>query len=247
MLDLKIPVGGPDEIERIRRALKEPGALYLGTQQRLLEETDWEEEEDGRVKVFGNAFNVHNSAGLGLLFLEKYLTKPQWWSQMMAEMPPQEDRYIYRSEFLAFIKIGFVHALYSVVEAYFRSLAAELPGVDADPTESFANIYRSVLSDLGIGNYVPLLDLYRHVRNTVHHNGMYLPDHGEERTVEWDSETYRFVPGEIVEFVSWDFLIDRSEDLHDMLEKMVDRDNVQALDDVPVRTEPEAVLGDRRR
>jgi hypothetical protein len=183
-------------------------------------------KHDARVTAFSKLINVLNSLELSFVFLSKYLLDKRWWDALALTPIPDNDKQIYLNEFANFIKVGFVHALFSSIESSFRLFLRAL-----DPTAcnggmaEFKSIYdclfRSKLTTEPADG-VQLLDLLRLVRNTIHNNGVYFNRHGRNITVIWQGQTYEFKHGVPVDFVTWEFLLRVADSLRILLRQVAE-------------------------
>ena len=92
--------------------------------------------------------------------------------------------------------------LASSVELEFRTLIRKIsPGSCNNGNASFKSIYNKVFSELKLTEYNKLLDFVRLIRNTLHHNGTYLPERNTgNKNLEFKSKIYTFKYGENLTF-----------------------------------------------
>jgi len=149
-------------------------------------------------------------------------------------MQHQVDNYIQFEQF------GYAELLFSAIES---SLRVFVRGIDPkacnEGRASFNSIFEYLLKKTGLEKYKPLLDLFREIRNTVHNNGIYLPERNGNKTIKWKDKTCNFEVGKPINFVTLPFLIEISKDLREMIEKIVESEPVASLKPLDDPTFPE--------
>jgi len=188
---------------------------------------------DARIAAFSKLINVLSSLQLSLTFIWKHLMRKNWWSGTAKEIIPEKDVKIYVKEFENFSKIGFVQLIFSVVESSFRQFLRALnPVACRGGTSSFRNIYMCLLKSK-LSTYSPesikFLDLFRHLRNTIHNNGVFFEERGRDIVVIWKKVKYEFKHGAPLEFVTWDFIMEISDTIRELLKAVVLDSNLQAI------------------
>jgi len=156
-----------------------------------------------------------------------------WWQTISKEPVPTSDRVVYAKEFQNFAKLGLVQFSFSSIESTFRILLRAIdPGACRGGTDSFKSIYecllRSNLSSAPV-DAVELLDLLRHVRNTIHNNGVYFHRDGKNAQVTYKEMTYHFRHGQRVDFVHWDLLLTLTDDVRQLLVQVVSDEAVAGI------------------
>lgn len=180
----------------------------------------WDVAQDARLTLFAKMINVANSAQLALTFIGQHLLDPLWWQGTAKKAIPVNDANIYVNEFNNFAKIGFVQFLFSSFESGFRVL---LRAVDSSAcsqgTSEFKSVYECLIKSKLVttpAGAIDLLDLLRFIRNTVHNNGVFFNRAGTDEQIVYNGNTYRFLYGKAVDFVTWDFIISVAQDLVDL-------------------------------
>lgn len=107
------------------------------------------------------------------------------------------------------------------------------PDVYRKNARNFKSTYSWFLKTLNLVDHEPLLDLLRHIRNTVHNNGVYYHPNEKDLAVKWKGHTYTFVIGERPDFVGWQHLLSMLPDLSATLTAVVKGDQIVALKAVP--------------
>ena len=188
-------------------------------------------EHDARITAFSKLINVLNSLQLSFTFLSKHLLHKEWWEVIARTPIPDCDKQVYANEFANFVKVGFVHAMFSSIESSLRLFLRAL-----DPTAcnggmaEFKSIYDCLFSSklaTGPTDGIQLLDLLRLVRNTIHNNGVYFNPRGGNVTLSWQGQTFEFRQGAPVDFVTWEFLIQVADSLRILLRQVVEDTNLR--------------------
>jgi hypothetical protein len=138
--------------------------------------SQWDRDRDCRITVFTKSVNVLSSVRIGLGHIRSDIDRMNHLKLPAAGTLGSGDLQEYRR----FLVLGLVGFMQCAVESSFRtSLRSVAPGACSDGTDPFRNIYTCLLNQLGLaGKWIPLLDLWRELRNTVHNNGVYLPPQG---------------------------------------------------------------------
>jgi len=190
-------------------------------------------KHDARITAYSKAINVLNSVQLAFTFILKHLLNNQWWEAISNKSLSISDRRIYAKEFANFTKIAFIQGLFLSIESSLRLFLRALDSSACNGGMSeFKSIYeclfRSKLSETPAEG-IPLLDLFRLVRNTIHNNGVYFHLNGNDASVTWKGKTYEFKQGYAIDFVTWDFLIELSEALQVLLREVVEDTNLKRV------------------
>jgi hypothetical protein len=190
-------------------------------------------EHDARVTAFSKFINVLNSAQLAFVFISKHLLHKQWWDAIARTPIPDDDKQVYVNEFANFVKVGFVHAMFSSIESSLRLFLRALDPIACNGgMAEFKSIYDCLFSSklaIAPADGTQLLDLLRLVRNTIHNNGVYFNPRGGNVTLSWQGQTFEFRQGTPVDFVTWEFLIRVSDSLRVLLRQVVEDTNLRNI------------------
>ncbi len=190
-------------------------------------------EKDARITAFSKMVNVFNSVQLALTFVSKHLLDLNWWKVISRGEIPLSDARIYAKEFMGFSKLGFVQFLFSTTESSFRLFLRALDSTACDGGMGpFKSVYDCLLRS-SLSLYPPesieLLDLLRLVRNTVHNNGVYFHRNWRDAAVTWRGTSYEFKQSTPVDFVTWQFLLEVSDDIRSLMHTIVTDANLRAI------------------
>lgn len=190
-------------------------------------------DKDERIAVFKRLQYVLSSTILSLTFIYYDLSRKSWWNKCINKNMPFDDIRKYLTEFGMFSKMAFVQSLFSCVES---ALRAFLRAIDLMACHGGAAEFKSIYECLFMSklskcppNGIDLLNLLRLVRNTVHNNGVYFHKNGNDITIQWRGNSYKFIQGTIIDFVTWDFIIGISDDIRNLLSLIVDDTNLKSI------------------
>lgn len=192
-------------------------------------------EHDARITAFSKLINVFNSLQLSFIFLSKHLLHKQWWEAIACTPIPDCDKQLYASEFANFVKVGFVHAMFSSIESSLRLFLRALdPAACHGGMAEFKSIYDCLFSSklaTAPADGIQLLDLLRLVRNTIHNNGVYFNPRGSNVTLCWQEtgKRFEFRQRKPVNFVTWEFLMRVSDSLRRLLRQVVEDKNLRNI------------------
>lgn len=189
---------------------------------------------DARLTTIANFGGVIDSTTLAFYFISKNLLPPEnpWWNSYKPPYTGFNDRD--RSSLVngfntGFIKVAFIQSLFSTLDSKFRIFLRELdPSACSGGTDAFHSIYTALRSRL---TSIPadaddLVTLLRLVRNTIHNNGVYFDKRGRDAQVTYKGRTYDFHHGKPVNFVRWEWLLERLDDVRELLFRVVNDPNI---------------------
>lgn len=211
-----------DLIERLERIRPVVCADYHQLKKDFPSWTD----NDARVTAFGRLVNLIDSTNLSFIFLSKHLLPLDnlWWSEV--HKPPSNgfkdcDKSHTANTFNnGFIKVAFVQNLFSILDSTFRLLLRAIdPGVANNGTEDFKAVYRALKTRTTSfpTNSDELIDLMHLVRNSIHNNGVYFYKTGNNEQAPYKGVPYNFYHGQAIDFVTWEWLIERLDDVRQLL------------------------------
>jgi len=138
---------------------------------------------------------------------------------------------------VGYLKVGFVQNLFSIIDSTFRILLRKLdPGAANFSTEDIEAVFRALCKRITAkpSNADELMKLLRLIRNTVHNNGVFFPKNQKDDQVIYKGVTYHFIVGKPVSFVTWEFLIERLEDVLQLLIQVIHHPNIIGItDEIP--------------
>lgn len=189
---------------------------------------------DARVAVFTKCAITMNTAFIGFILIREELLDPSWWKQHISELDNTAmTRQI--EDFERYIRSAFLNNFFASMESSFRYYCREIsPGKFNNAAGNFNPIYEHLLSKskLNFPDYIPLLDLWRLMRNTKHNNGIFYPDNQKDREVKYpkyNGTIYKFEVGKVPQFLTWDLLLSLIPDTKDMLLSVVNSNDLTAI------------------
>ena len=131
------------------------------------------------------------------------------------------EQYLLSNE--VFLKLGFVSSLFFIVEGVLKNYLQFLDEKAYKQTKGIKNICNCLIEEKLEWDEAKfdcsVFDFLRLIRNTLHSNGIHLPMSAKEKDVSilYKGNTYRFVEGERINFVTWDLLLDIANDMRTLL------------------------------
>lgn len=194
---------------------------------------NWDDSQDARITFFSKCISVLNSTQLGKFHIRQNLLEKKWWLSISAEPILDSDIQILIKEFDMFIKMGFLQFIFSSIESSMRLFVKSIdPTACQNGTAEFKNIYSYLLKKINKQEFLPLLDLLRCIRNTIHTNGVYFHRSQIDVSVLYLGKTYEFKIGKPIDFVNWQFLLQLTKDVQKMILEIVDSKNISTFDEI---------------
>lgn len=208
----------------------------LAYRDKLLEaHTTWDREMDARITAFNRLGAILTALQASFFLLGEFLINE---NKGYSKLPfPPESRDYFMTTYGDFIRTGLLLSIFSTVESSFRSfLRAVDPSACGGGRGDFRPVYDCLLrSKLSIepNGFMELLDLLRLARNTIHNNGVHLPKKAKDDKIEYKGVTYNFPYGTRIDFVTLGFILSLTDDLVELLCKVV-ADPAIATIDTPI-------------
>lgn len=178
---------------------------------------DWA-ENDARLVVFNKCSGVLHSALLFRAVQDALFTRRGFWTEHFNQIPTDGDLAYQTREAEKFICFGLLQGLFSCVESSLRTFLRALdPGACNGGADAFASVYGCLLAKLKLACHRSLFDVLRLVRNTIHNNGVFVHREGKDVSVDHGGVIYPFRHGSVAAFVTWEWLMDRYQDLAGVL------------------------------
>lgn len=201
-------------------------------------------EKDVRVTAFTHLYHTVDFALVSIRLLNDFLlpSDNDWWQQpkQQALFGSYEERYretIANSFNNAYVKYTFMHKLFGGIENAFRQLLRKIDSTAANnATGDIAGVFGALCKRIG---YKPLgsdelLKLLRLSRNTYHNNGVYYSEKQTDDEVIYKGKTYHFTHAKPVDFLSWNFFIDRVDDVRELFTAIISNANIIGIaDEIP--------------
>jgi hypothetical protein len=198
-------------------------------------------EGDVRLTAFTHLYHTLNSALVSLRFLADYLlpSENEWWEeprqQALFGSYDQWFREAIANNFNnGFVKYTVMHKLFGDIENSFRQLLRKIdPSVASNATDSIDSVFGALISRIGNkpADSDELLKLLRLSRNTIHNNGVFYPKSQTDAEVVYKGNPYHFTHGKPINFVNWNFLIDRIDDVRQLFTAVILNANIIGISD----------------
>jgi hypothetical protein len=190
----------------------------------------WQADIDARLVIFSKCANVIHSAFLFLLLQRHELSLRSFWTKNFDNVPSDNDLKTHLRECEMFIKTGLFHFIFASLESSMRLFVRAIdPMACNDGAAQFKSIYAWLLIRLGNRSHEPLFDLLRLIRNTIHNNGVYVSPRARNETIAYDGVSYEFEHRKHIDFITWEFVLKRYEDLARTLVQVVEAHELTAI------------------
>lgn len=179
-------------------------------------------KDDLRLSLIGLPGNALHSNLLHMAMAVYTITHKAWWKvAYQKEEPTANDLEALRNLDSMTRHATFVFFL-SRIEWNFRKLITFLfPGACANGSSAFKNVYEHLFKNLGLTRFIPLYDLCRLTRNSLHSNGIFISRTAANEMINWNGQIYNFTHMQSIDFMDYDTQISIYKDLIDSLEALL--------------------------
>lgn len=154
--------------------------------------------------------NTVNSAIYSVIFLDQDLCDISWWRRIFSRDPAQKTYKLGIEQFDRFARFGLLHVTCSIYESFLRIILRSVdPGACSNGTSEFASIYTALFRtqlSAGYSDALELSNLLRHLRNTIHNNGIFFHKNKNDMKVNYRNKMYTFKFSREIDFVTWKFI-----------------------------------------
>lgn len=188
-------------------------------------------QNDIRSAFLGLPGNILHSLLLQLVAANDTIMWPQWWQNRFGkqELLPIDLEAIDQSAKL--MKHSYLVFFFARIETLQRkSINIISPGFDPGSTKTFKQVYDRFLATLNLQKFIPLFDIARHIRNSVHTNGIHVPHSGNNAMIEWQGRTFEFIHLQQIQVLTIEnflFLLD------ELLTVLIEIVNAPAFSSIP--------------
>jgi len=193
---------------------------------------DRHQEGDLRIAMSGLPGNSLHTYLLIVAMSDSTIGRSEWWQRSYGSphRPSDNDlRAIQELEKLT--KHSMFVFFLSRIEWNFRKLVTYFDvNACSGGKAPFKNIYDWLFDRTGMSDVVPLYDLSRHVRNSIHTNGRFVPPSGRNVTITWGETEYNFQSMQAIDFVTHEFLFSTYSDLLDSIDRLLETDSIKSPD-----------------
>ncbi len=158
---------------------------------------------EARREFFVTIVTLLENAQLSYMLLRDHLSDDKWWSKRLSNVS-DDKRNSALHEYAIMVKWFLLHGLFMAVEETLRAIQRAAP--DEFPVsgrfKSVAKVTSATLTACGFQNLEELFRLTRLTRNTIHTNGVFLPENETDQEVEYGGEKFSFKFGKVLEWLN---------------------------------------------
>lgn len=187
---------------------------YTLTKQKLEKERSWK-INDARIVIFTKGIRVMNGIQIGLSHLHRDLRSDDWWKKRFPNdvITPENKKFLC-DDFDNFLRSALISDVYGIFESTVRILAGVYsPKMFSSLTIRFSSIYPKFLKELNLDPFIPLIQIWSNIRNSVHNDGMFIPPKPNNQDIVYDGDTYLFRVGKPIIHTGWKDLCELSYEL----------------------------------
>jgi len=186
---------------------------YTILREKLQKERSWK-INDSRIVIFTKGIRVLNGVQIGLSHLHRDLKKNTWWKNRFPnDVVTKENRIRLRADFDNFLRNALISEIYGIFESTVRILATTYSPTKFSNRIIFSKIYPNFLQELGLKKFVPLLEIWSNIRNSVHNDGLHRPYKKIDKHITYDEQIYSFYVDKPVFHTGWKDLCELSYEL----------------------------------
>ena len=223
-----------DNVIRLTNRIKELRTLCFGDGNTLINAYHWDIKKDLRITSIKRLTRL--IIGLNISFL--YLSNSDQNKVLESVRLSFEERidieqYLIWNE--VFLKTGFASSLFFIVERVLKDYLQFLDEETYKHTKGIKNICNCLLEEQLEWDIVKFdcsaFDFLRLIRNTLHSNGIHLPVSTKDKEVSivYKGKMYEFKEGERINFVTWDLLLDITNDMRELLFHIANNKTVREI------------------
>ncbi len=187
-------------------------------------------ENDARWAWFTGAKKVLQTAQLSYIYIRDQLSDPNWWKSKALGFK-EEEIAAHIKEYDVFIRVGVSNTIFTITEETLRSIVIT---IDCKACKrgrgSFKSIYDYLFKHIGDSKYDTLFDFHRLIRNTIHTNGIYLPENNKDVALNLFGTTFKFTVGEKVAFLTMGNLLSLISAYNTALFEIFENAKIQSID-----------------
>lgn len=122
-----------------------------------------------------------------------------------------------------FLKLGFTSSLFFILEGVLKVYLQHIDIESYKRTKGIKNICEDLLEKLNYKDSVfhsNVFNFLRLIRNTLHSNGIHIPTNKSDKKISpiiYKGKSYIFEENKRIDFVTWDLLLDLTEDMKNLL------------------------------
>lgn len=203
-------------IEQVDAYIEKIRIDYTISKDSLEKKYSWK-NNDSRIVIFTKGVRVMNGLQIGISHLRKDLKQDEWWkSRFPNDTITPENKKLICDDFDNFLRGALINDVYGIFESTIRILAHKFSSeMFPDPTIRFSKIYPKLLKELELEKFIPLLQIWSNIRNSIHNDGMFIPPKSKsnDEDIVYDGDTYMFRVNKPVICAGWKDLCELSYEL----------------------------------
>ena len=226
-----------ENIVRLAKRVRELRIFFIGDGNALISTYHWDTRKD--LRITSNVRLVRMITGLYVSFL--YLVNTDQNAVLAGIKSPFEEnvdveQYLISNEI--FLKLGFASSLFFIVEGVLKNYLQFLDEEAYKETKGIKNICKCLLEEKLEWDFVKfdcsVFDFLRLIRNTLHSNGIHLPVSAKEKNIDiqYKGLMYHFADGKRINFVTWDLLLDITDDMRTLLFHLAKNNKICAIKEI---------------
>ncbi len=222
------------DIETLVKRIIDVREAYVAESRKIQDtHSAWHDERDARSTLLTNECSALMNATAGMITAAGYMLHPTWWKHHFKVDVPPRICMNYAERHADYTKFAFVMVFFAGIDAGLRQITRAVhPGKFANATIPIGMIYKEVFKSFGLEQYVAPLDVLREIRNLAHNNGVYVNKDARDCEVTYRGSTYTFVHMDVVDFASWELVLDIVEDVLGMSVEFVTHPDIAAIDSI---------------
>lgn len=160
-------------------------------------------KHDARRECLAIIHTITENAQLSYIFIRDHLGKSDWWNVTMNSSVSESRIDSVVKEHAIMIRWYSFHMLVMTIEDTLRSIyTCDKETFSIVGYINFKKIYTRILEVLKLTEYLDFFEILRLSRNTLHSNGLYSPEDGNDRQFTFREEDYRFEQGKPLEWAT---------------------------------------------
>ncbi|HSH66039.1 MAG TPA: hypothetical protein VLB84_09625 [Bacteroidia bacterium] len=167
-----------------------------------------------------------------MLFLsaDTTLANKEWWAKITARNEMMEKDHQAIKNLSGMTKHSFFVYFFSTIEMLHRKTINILsPEFDKKGIKPYKQIYDHYLTTFSLQEYIPLYDIVRLIRNTIHSNGVYISKDGTGKICSWKTSIFAFKHLQSIDLLSVENIIFLTHEIYDSIEETLNNPCLQKI------------------
>ena len=219
--------------DQVSAYLKKITMDYTISHAKLLKEKSWK-KNDARIVIFTKGIRVMNGIQIGFSHLSRDLRKDDWWKiRYPKDTITPKNKHLLIDDFDNLLRSTLIVEIYGIFESTVRILAnAYSSKVFSDVTIPFSKIYVKFLNELELQKFVPLVEIWSNIRNSIHNDSHFFPPGKEKKNeeIDYDGHTYKFHVGKPIIYAGWRDLCELSYELGKATNQIITSTKISSID-----------------